>query len=124
MRRRLGWLAVALVLVAGGLAGCGDDDDGDGGGGGDATTTEASGSGGGGGNEAITSYCDKVQELVDKGEELRSDPTNSDLQGEIEELSTELASEAADLAAEAPSFDADDAAQFQECQTQFSTAGG
>ncbi len=124
MRRRLGWGAVALLLLVGGVAGCGGDDDGDDGGGGDTPTTAAGDSGGGGGNEAITSYCDEVQELVDKGEELKSDPTNTDLQDEIQQISTDLAAEATDLANQASTFDADDAAQFQECQTQLGSAGG
>lgn len=35
----------------------------------------------------------------------------------------ELAAEATELTGEASSFDSDDAAQFQECQTQFSSGG-
>lgn len=125
MRRRFGWMLVAVLALVGGLASCGSDDDGgDGGGGGSETTAAESGDdGGGGGNQAIADYCDSVQEFVDKSEELRADPTNTALQEEVRQLSTDLASEATTLAAEAPSFTAEDAKQFQDCQAQFGSGG-
>ena len=60
---------------------------------------------------------------MDKGEELKADPTNTSIQDELQQLSTDLAAEGAKLAAEAPSFTAEDAQQFQQCQTDFGSGG-
>ncbi|HYI62289.1 MAG TPA: hypothetical protein VEW93_10860 [Acidimicrobiales bacterium] len=125
MRRKLGWLLV-LTLLVGGAAACGDDD----GDGGDTTTTEQTDEGGdsgdggdAGGNEAIEAFCDSVQELVDKSAELQDDPTNSDLQQEVTQLSTDLGTQGAELAAEMPNFTPEDSERFQGCQTDLSGIG-
>lgn len=132
MRRLLGFLMVGLLL-AGTAAACSSDDDG---GGGDTTTTAADSGGGstdttaadsgdsGGGNEAIAAYCDSVQEFVAAGEALAADPTDADAQQTFTDLGTQLATDGAALAGEVGTFSADDAAQFQECQTDFSGAQG
>lgn len=131
MRRLLGFLMVGL-LFAGTAAACSSDDDG----GGDTTTTAADSGGGstdttaadsgdsGGGNEAITAYCDSVQEFVDAAEAFAADPTDTDAQQTFQELGTQLATDGAALAGEVGTFTADDAAQFQECQTDFASAQG
>ncbi len=132
MRRLLGFLMVGL-LFAGTAAACSSDDDGggdttttaaDSGGGSTDTTAADSGDSGGGGNEAITAYCDSVQEFVDAGEALAADPTDADAQQTFTDLGTQLATDGAALAGQVGTFSADDAAQFQECQTDFSSAQG
>ena len=120
MRRVLGFMMV-LTLSVGGVAACGSSDSDSADSGDDTETTE--GGGESGGNPDITAYCDKVQELVDKSEELLEDPTDSELQAEVTDLTTELGTMAADLAAQAATFDTDDAAQFAECQTDFGGVG-
>lgn len=120
---------LALTLLVGGVAACSDDNGGD-----DTTAEDSGGSSGGesggssggesGGNEAIQAYCDKVQELVDASAALQDDPTNADAQQTVTDLTTELGQQATDLAAEAPNFTAEDAEQFQGCQTDFSGIGG
>lgn len=127
MRRKLGWLLV-LALLLGGAAACGDDDDGgDDGGGTDTETTEGSDSGddsGGGGNEAIQAFCDSVQEVVDKSAELQDDPTNTELQQEVTDLSTELGTEAQELAGQVADFTPEELEEFQACQTDLSGLAG
>ena len=124
MRRVLGFMMV-LTIYVGGVAACGSSDSDSADSGDDTETTEGGGEGGGesGGNPDITAYCDKVQEIVDKSEELLEDPTDSELQAEVTDLTTELGTMAADLAAQAATFDTDDAAQFAECQTDFGGVG-
>lgn len=125
MKRGLAWM-LALTLLVGGAAACSDDDDG-----GDEATEQESGGddsseGGedsGGGNNAITEYCDAVEELVTKSEELAEDPTNTDLTTEIQELTTEVTEKGTALATEATGFDADDQAALQDCQDQFANIG-
>lgn len=123
MKRGLAWM-LALTLLVGGAAACSDDDDG-----GDEATEQESGgddSGDGGesgGNNAITEYCDAVEELVTKSEELAEDPTNTDLTTEIQELTTEVTEKGTALATEATGFDADDQAALQDCQDQFANIG-
>ena len=119
---------LALTLLVGGAAACSDDDDSadtkteEGS---DTTAADDSGdSGDSGGNAAIQEYCDAVQELVDKSAELQDDPTNSDLQAEVTELSTALGEQATELAGVVASFSAEEAEEFQACQTDFSGIGG
>ena len=131
MRRLLGFLMVGL-LFAGTAAACSSDDDGgdttttaaDSGGGSTDTTAADSGDSGGGGNEAITAFCDSVQEFVDASEALAADPTDTDAQNTVSELGAQLGTDLTELSGQAGTFTEDDLAQFQECQTDFTSAQG
>ncbi|HMJ78344.1 MAG TPA: hypothetical protein VK507_20345 [Iamia sp.] len=114
---------LALTFLVGGAAACGDDDDKKADDSSETTAADDGGDEGGGGNEAITEYCDAVEDLVTKTNELADDPTNADLTSEITALTTEVTEKATALAADAANFDADDQAAYQECQDSFASAG-
>ena len=82
MRRTLGVLAVAAMVVLGAAA-CGGGSDSS-----SSTTSTSSGSGGGATTAAVTKYCDKVDELATLVAKGRSGSGNYD--SEIKALSDEL----------------------------------
>ena len=135
MRRRMAWV-LALGLLVGGAAACGDDGEGDAtvvdeGSGDSSAATDDTSAGdttaadegssdsgdAGGANPSIDEFCDKVQELKDASDELAANPTDTDLQQKVTDLSAEVAQEGSELAAEIPTFTAEDAARFQGCYT-------
>ncbi len=108
MRRVLGYLMIAGLMV-GGVAGCGSDSS-DGTGSDGGATTEAAGESSGGGNADVEAYCKAVDEYVAKAKDVGTDPAKA------EALSTEaqeLAEKATALASSG--LDADDATRVGEC---------